>query len=336
MRYKALILGMSLLLSGVVRGDVVQNSGGTGGGSTFDGTWTGDADFTGEVTAGSVVSNGAITGTSLTTTGNVTVGGDLSVTGGVGGAGDGGIRVADVNSSSVYAELIRTPTDYIYASMQAKSIVYSSSGSVHFFVQNDTQTTAGSVGKDGWNGLFITTNTGSEFRAYDYIILPTPNSRTDGTNASYVTTTSSATFGQCQFSATADNASNYCEYRLMVPLDLDTSVALVLSSMTYSLNGADTSTHTYVISHSTGSDSGTRAQTMVNAITINDSADASGVDGDIEVVSGTALTSWAGSLTPGGYWVIRWGRDGDSDASATVSFTGPMQIRYGIKKDSSR
>ena len=180
-------------------------------------------------------------------------------------------------------------------------------------------------------GTIDDTSSGLTHKGYGYITLTHPHS-VDGSNTTFVTTPSSATYGQGRFSNSTDSATNFVEYRLTVPEDLDTTVDLILSRFDYTLSAADTAAHTYHISMTTVTTSSSRSGTPFNSVTLTGAADASGADADTEQISGNTLTSWKSFLTPGAFWIIRLGRDGDSDASTVNSFSGSLTLRYGYSQ----
>jgi hypothetical protein len=68
--------------------------------------------------------------------------------------------------------------------------------------------------------------------------------------------------------------------------------------------------------------------TPANYVTLTIAADASGVSGDIESVSGVTLTGWAAALTANQWALVRLQRDG-SDASAADQDGLELEITYG-------
>ena len=171
-------------------------------------------------------------------------------------------------------------------------------------------------------------------KMFGYIQLINPHLAGSGVEANMDTTATNEYYGQVKFADEIDKATNYCEYRLIVPTDLDIAVALT-ASFKFRLGGADTDDHVYAISHDTVADSADYTGTVTDEILLAYTKDGSGADGDVETASGT-LTSWKDHLTAGNLWVIRVARDGDAnsgddtDDSNVDSYSGPLTIRYGV------
>jgi hypothetical protein len=145
------------------------------------------------------------------------------------------------------------------------------------------------------------------------------------------TTNTDFNYGLPKFSNSTDEATNYVDYVINVPADIDTSVALT-ATLTFYLGGADTADHDYVLSMCNPAASAAAACTPGNAINLAYTADGSGADGDVEYTASTTLTDWAGALTAGRQWLIRLARDGDdatNDASTVDSYPQVISIKYG-------
>ena len=170
--------------------------------------------------------------------------------------------------------------------------------------------------------------TGNVLKGYGYITLSAPH--IFGAGVTQQTTATARVYGQALFANATDQATNFVEYTLEVPRDLDTSVDLV-GYFKFNLGGADTGDHDYVISMIDIADSADNATAVGDAVNLAFTADASGASGDIETATGT-LTGWAAALTPGSKLIIRVARDGDAaaDASTVDSYSGPLTIRYGF------
>jgi hypothetical protein len=178
--------------------------------------------------------------------------------------------------------------------------------------------------------------TGNVVKLKGYIYLTHPH-LVQGTNTTISTTATSIAYGHATF-ADVDEATNYAEYRLTVPEDLDGSVDLK-ARLKFSLGGADTGTHRYVLSTVTQADSASATGTPATPINLDFAGDASGASGDVESVPATAsamatLTGWAATMTPGRLWVIRLARDGNAAASADTSTVASTElglvIEYGL------
>ena len=173
--------------------------------------------------------------------------------------------------------------------------------------------------------------TGNVLKQKGYVYLTHPH-LADGTNATISTTATSIAYGHATFSNSVDEASNYVEYYLQVPEDIDTSVA-VRGRLKILLGGADTATHRYVLSTVSVADSAVpTSSTLANSINIDFAGDGSGANGDVETSAWTTLTSWASALTAGQTWRIRLARDGNAtqDASTVNSTELGLVIEYGI------
>jgi hypothetical protein len=144
------------------------------------------------------------------------------------------------------------------------------------------------------------------------------------------TTSTTRTYGHCKFGNATDKATNYAEYSLVVPPDIDTSVDLV-GTFKFILSGADTADHEYEISFDSVADSAAWAGSLGDAVSLGYTADASGAEGDVETATGT-LTGWKAAMTAGQVLIIRVARDGDheTDASTVDSYSGPLVIKYKI------
>src|SRR2546423_2740782 len=184
-------------------------------------------------------------------------------------------------------------------------------------LQNKTITTAG----DGGNNTLKTKS---------YLILAGPHS-CDGVGAIiYTNDNTKAYFGQAAFSGSAAATANFVEYRITVPEDIDTSVNLKVERFKFRLGAADTGAHSYVISQASVADSASHdSPTLGQSVTLSFAGDASGASGEVETISSVTLTNWLSNVTAGQLWVIRLARNGDTDASTQVRYSGPVVISYG-------
>jgi hypothetical protein len=180
------------------------------------------------------------------------------------------------------------------------------------------------------NKTFDAAATGNVLKQKGYVYLTHPH-LADGTNATISTTATSIAYGHATFSHSVDQASNYVEYYIQIPEDIDTSVAL-RARLKVLLGGADTGTQRYVLSTVSVADSAVpTSSTLANAINVDFGGDGSGANGDVETSAWTTLTSWASALTAGQTWRIRLARDGDTSDSSTVNSTElGLVIEYGI------
>ena len=166
-----------------------------------------------------------------------------------------------------------------------------------------------------------------KFRSFPQFTSPL---RVDGTNCTIGTTATAIGYGLGTFSGTVDQATNWMEFRIMVPTDWDVSVEPLLKIV--DMTGADTATRQYVASMASVASSGAATGTLINPIVVNMAADAGAVAGDVQVSSSTALTNWGSGCTPGNLLVIRIARDGDAatvDASSVASTVLAVELAYG-------
>ena len=177
------------------------------------------------------------------------------------------------------------------------------------------------------NKTFDVDGTGNIIKQWKYLVLTHPHLCAAG--APIQTTSTSNTYGQCKFGNATDKATNYAEYYLAVPGDIDTSVDLT-ATFKIKLGGADTGDHEYEISFDSVADSAAYAGSLGDAVSLAYTADASGADGDVETAGETTLTGWRSAMTAGQLMVIRMARDGDhgNDTSSVDSYSGPLVIKY--------
>lgn len=191
----------------------------------------------------------------------------------------------------------------------------------------------GIVTPDGTKTLTNTTldasATGNVLKQYGYLILTHPT--VFGSGVTQQTTVTSPLYGQALFSNSADKATNYVEYILTVPDDIDTAVDLT-GKFKFILGGADTNDHEYEISMIDVAGSAVYDTALADAVSLTYTADGSGADKDVQTAGAPdTLTGWAAALAAGNYWRIRVARDGDNanDGSTVNSYSGPLIIRYG-------
>lgn len=179
------------------------------------------------------------------------------------------------------------------------------------------------------NLTYDTQGTGNVFKMLDTIQLTHPHN-CDGTGATISTTATAIDYGRATYAHAADQAANYCEYRITVPFDLDAATEWT-AKLQFRLNAGDTGTHRYVLSTVTQADSAAAAGTPATAINLDFAGDASGASGDIESVGYTTLTGWAATMTADRLLVIRLARDGDAseDTSTQTSTVMNLVLKYG-------
>lgn len=168
------------------------------------------------------------------------------------------------------------------------------------------------------------------FKQYQYLRFDHP---TSGVGWISFNDNGSSASGQATFSNSVDQATNCAYYYSVVPIDLDNSVDMSVL-LKFSLQDADTGSHTYVVSMSNIADSTARGSGGVepsNPITLAFSGDAQGAMYDSETIPWTTLTGWKTALTANNRFGIRVCRDGDAagDSSTVDSTTIHLTIRYG-------
>jgi hypothetical protein len=171
---------------------------------------------------------------------------------------------------------------------------------------------------------------------YKYINLVAPHLCGAGLSSNVDGECTNETYGQAKFSATADKATNYVAYRIIIPPDMDTAQDITLESFAviYDDAGTNANTERYIISMEvigTGEDfTGTLAR-EVNIDITESTGDAAG---DLKLfTTQTTLTSWRTDLSgnEGKIWLIRVARDADDgtyDTSTAETFTSNICLRY--------
>lgn len=152
--------------------------------------------------------------------------------------------------------------------------------------------------------------------------------RVDGTNCTIGTTSTSIGYGLGTFSNSADQLTNWMEFRIIVPADWDTTVDPTVKII--EMIGADTGTRRYVFGMTSVAASAAAATTGFSSVNVDMSADASGANGDVEI-SATTSTGMGATVTPGQLMVIRIARDGDAtqDSSTVNSTVLAIELSYG-------
>jgi len=191
-----------------------------------------------------------------------------------------------------------------------------------------TDTLVGKATSDTFtNKTYDVDGTGNVLKMWGYIVLTHPH--VCGAGAPIQTTSTTNTYGQCKFSNSLDKATNYAEYYVVVPPDIDTDVDLT-AVFKFKLGGADTGDFEYEITFDSVADSAAYVGSLGDAVSLAFTADGSGADGDVETTTETTLTGWRSAMTAGQLMVIRVSRDGDhgNDTSTVDSYSGPLLIKY--------
>ena len=183
------------------------------------------------------------------------------------------------------------------------------------------------------NKTYDASATGNVFKKFDYALFTHPSFLANSSTNSFNVSSTTYLFGQGVFNNSVSSQTNCLGYQWFVPYDLDSS-ATIIATYTYTLGGADTGTHRYVLSVSTVIASGTPVSSLGNGalgVSLDHAGDGSGASGDVEYVTGT-LTGWNTGLVGGQHAIIQVCRDGDAteDGSTVNSTSGPLLLRYGI------
>jgi hypothetical protein len=182
------------------------------------------------------------------------------------------------------------------------------------------------------NKTFDANATGNVLKQYSYIQLTGQGFKSRGAGVTAPSTTQTDfNYGLPKFSNSTDEATNWIDFVIQVPPDIDTSVDLT-ATLQFLLGEADTADHDYVVSMISIAASAAAAGTPANAVNLAYTADGSGANGDYETTAETTLTDWKSNVTAGRLWRIRLARDGDdgtNDASTVDSYPLVLIIKYG-------
>jgi hypothetical protein len=234
--------------------------------------------------------------------------------------GDGAYRILFPNARAAAAGQVLSVTNAGESGSGTAADPYVQTGSWATPATADSSTTF-------TEKTFDVDGTNNVLKTWGYIVLTHPHLCAAG--APMQTTSTANTFGQCKFGNATDKATNYAEYYLVVPPDIDTSVDLV-GTFKLKLGGADTGDHEYEISFDSVADSAAYAGSLGDAVSLAFTADASGADADVETAGPTTLTGWKDAMTASNLFVVRVARDGDhaNDGSSVDSYSGPLVIKY--------
>lgn len=174
--------------------------------------------------------------------------------------------------------------------------------------------------------------TGNTIKAYSYMMLTGQGFKRLGAGMTTpATTNTDFNYGLPKFADDVDEATNWMDWVIQVPPEIDTAVDLT-ATLTFYLGGADTNDHDYVVSMCNPAASAAAACTPGNAVNLAYTADGSGADGDVEQTTETTLTDWKSNVTAGRMLLIRLARDGDdgtNDSSTVDSYPLVLTIKYG-------
>jgi hypothetical protein len=156
---------------------------------------------------------------------------------------------------------------------------------------------------------------------------------TFGSGVTQGTTITTNTYGHATFADDADEATNYVEWLITVPDDIDTSVDLT-ATFKFQLEAAETENkkHEYIVSMVSIGHSEQADASLGQPITIAFVAGAAELEDDVQITTETTLTAWKSNVTAGEVWRIRLARDGDdvtNDDSTVDSTTIDLAIKYG-------
>jgi hypothetical protein len=183
------------------------------------------------------------------------------------------------------------------------------------------------------NKTFDGAGTGNvlKFKSYPQFTSPL---RVDGTNCTIGTTSTTLGYGLATYSNSAAGSSNWAEFRILVPNDLDNTVEPRVRIADL-LGGADTGTRRYVVTLTDVASSASATPSPSATVTNVDIVDAAGASGDVDISSYTSCTGGtAAALTAGHLLVIRVARDGSSgtDTSTVNSTLLSLELEYAASQ----
>jgi hypothetical protein len=215
-------------------------------------------------------------------------------------------------------------------------IGFANTASNTFVISQQSSSVGGlSLNTSGSQRIFITptgniqlsgsiTTTGSFYQT-DYIQLVHPS--VFSISASVYTGSTSPLYGHAVFGAGTDSGSNYVEYLLTVPYNIDTTKAL-RGNIKYSLISTDTASYSHKLSMASVSDDGLLTTVpIINEVTFTTIT--TGSAGSVKSTGWSTLTSWSGSLTAGNLWKVRLARVSGSNLSISSSADVSVNIEYG-------
>ena len=198
----------------------------------------------------------------------------------------------------------------------------------------DTRLTASSTA-DLTNKTLDAGATGNVLKFLDYKDFVYP-ARVDGSGCTIVTNSyTDNTWGLATYNGTSDTNANYAIFRLgIVPKDLDTAVAMVLSGFSIRVAGTDTDAAQFTIALFNPTSSAGSLPTDFTGfstfILFDSGTLTSPASGDIFFFSDVTLTGWAAALTAGEpMYVAVARRNGSNDDAISIE---PGTIQYGRTK----
>jgi hypothetical protein len=210
----------------------------------------------------------------------------------------------------------------------------SSTGDITITLPASTDTLVGRDTTDSFtNKTFDAAATGNVLKQYSYIMLTASGFKVRGSSTTAPSTTQTDfNYGLPKFSNSADKATNFIDWVIQVPGDIDTAVDLT-ATLQFFLGGVgtDTGDHEYIVSMVSIATSAAADGTPGTAISLGYTADGTGATGDYETTSETTLTGWRSALTGGQLWRVRLERDGDhaNDTSTADSYPLVLVLKYG-------
>lgn len=183
----------------------------------------------------------------------------------------------------------------------------------------------------GWVTTFDAATPGYTLKMTGYIMLSAP---TRGSASAIIQTGATASYnGQALFAVAVAKATNYVDYWMIVPPDLDITGTMKVAYMYFESAGAIANAETvaWKLSVVGIADNGLFNGTPATEIAITYTATGDHHANDAHVITDQTLTGWAAALTPGRLMQVRLARDGTDgalDTTAAGTYSGPIFISY--------
>jgi hypothetical protein len=183
----------------------------------------------------------------------------------------------------------------------------------------------------GWVTTFDAAIPGYTLKMTGYIMLSAPSR---GSASGIIQTGATASYnGQALFEVAVDKATNYVDYWMIVPPDLDIAGTMKVAYMYFESAGAIANAETvaWKLSVVGITDNALFNGTPATEIALTYTAAGAHHANDAHLISNITLTGWAAALTPGYLMQVRLARDGDDGALDTATeqtYSGPILISY--------